>query len=137
MNQLNIPIPPAPILEQAVGYQNSRNARYLALWWEPCGDEAMVSDGLVTFTGLWPGYLAFVQHPTVHPHLVAYNLVSSEYPADFHLVIDLEERRPSFPTVRKQIACLQVNGISNLLTVPHLRRWTSLFPFLRRKLRIG
>ena len=48
MLQLNIPVPPAPLLEQAMGYQNYRNAHFLALWWEPCGDEVMVSDGLVT-----------------------------------------------------------------------------------------
>ena len=51
---LAIPVPPEPILEQAVGYRNDRNAHYLALWWEPCGDEAMVSDGFITFTGHWP-----------------------------------------------------------------------------------
>ena len=92
MTQLNIPVPPAPVLEQAVGYRNYRGARYLALWWEPCGDEAMVSDGLVTFTGLWPGYLAFVQHRAVHPQVSAYNLGSSEDPAEYRLFIDLEER---------------------------------------------
>lgn len=90
--QLKIPVPPAPVLEQAVGYRNYRGARYLALWWEPCGDEAMVSDGLVTFTGLWPGYLAFVQHRAVHPQVAAYNLGSSEDPAEYRLVIDLDER---------------------------------------------
>lgn len=90
--QLKIPVPPAPVLEQAVGYRNYRDARYLALWWEPCGDEAMVSDGLVTFTGLWPGYLAFVQHRAVHPQVAAYNLGSSEDPAEYRLFIDLEER---------------------------------------------
>lgn len=93
LTQLNIPVPPAPILEQAVGYRNYRNARFLALWWEPCGDEAMVSDGLVTFTGLWPGYLAYVQHRSVHFQLVAYNLGSSEDPAEYRLVIDLENRQ--------------------------------------------
>jgi hypothetical protein len=92
MTQLKIPVPPAPLLEQAVGYRNYRDAHYLALWWEPCGDEVMVSDGLVTFTGLWPGYLAYVQHRAVHPQLVAYNLGSSEDPAEYRLVIDLEER---------------------------------------------
>ena len=92
MTQLKIPVPPAPVLEQAVGYRNYRGAHYLALWWEPCGDEAMVSDGLVTFTGLWPGYLAYVQHRAVHPHVAAYNLGSSEDPAEYHLVIDVEER---------------------------------------------
>jgi hypothetical protein len=92
MTQLKIPVPPAPVLEQAVGYRNYRGVRYFALWWEPCGDEAMVSDGLVTFTGLWPGYLAFVQHRAVHPQVAAYNLGSSEDPAEYRLVIDLDER---------------------------------------------
>ena len=92
MTQLKIPVPPVPVLEQAVGYRNYRSARYLALWWEPCGDEAMVSDGLVTFTGLWPGYLAYVQHRAVHPQVAAYNLGSSEDPAEYRLVIDLNER---------------------------------------------
>jgi len=92
MTQLKIPVPPAPVLEQAVGYRNYRGARYLALLWEPCGDEAMVSDGLVTFTGLWPGYLAYVQHRAVHPQVAAYNLGSSEEPAEYRLVIDLDKR---------------------------------------------
>jgi hypothetical protein len=92
MTQLKIPVPPAPVLEQAVGYRNYRGARYLALWWEHCGDEAMVSDGLVTFTGLWPGYLAFVQHQAVHPQVAAYYLGSSEELAEYRLVIDLDER---------------------------------------------
>ena len=87
-----IPVPPAPLLEQAVGYRNTKNARYLALWWEPCGDEAMVSDGPMTFTGCWPGYLAYVQHPTVNPSLAIYNLGSSEEMASHRLVIDLIER---------------------------------------------
>jgi hypothetical protein len=88
-----IPVPPAPLLEQAVGYQNSKNARYLALWWEPCGDEAMVSDGMVSFTGHWPGYLAYVQHRHVFHHLAACPLGSSEEPARMKLIIDLRERK--------------------------------------------
>jgi len=93
MIQLKIPVPPAPLLEQAVGYRNYRGAHYLAFWWEPCGDEVMVSDGLVTFTGLWPGYLAYVRHKMVHPHLTDFNLGSSECPADYHLIIDLVDRQ--------------------------------------------
>jgi hypothetical protein len=81
------------MLERAVGYQNERRARYLALWWEPCGDEVMVSDGYVSFTGHWPGYLAFIQHRRVYPLLVGLNLGSSEESADYHLVIDLVERK--------------------------------------------
>lgn len=101
LTQLNIPVPHAPILEQAMGYRNYRNARFLALWWEPCGDEAMVSDGLVTFTGLWPGYLAYVQHRAVHSQLAGYNLGSSEDPAEYRLIFDLEERRAYIATCRE------------------------------------
>ena len=92
MTPLPISVPPVPLLERAVGYSNERHARFLALWWEPCGDEAMVSDGFVTFTGHWPGYLAFVQHPAVASHLAGYDLGSSEAPAIHRLLIDLQER---------------------------------------------
>ena len=90
---LPIPVPPAPMLERAVGYQNERNARYLALWWEPCGDEVMLADGYVSFTGHWPGYLAFIQNRKIYPQLIGLNLGSSEESADYHLVIDLLERK--------------------------------------------
>ena len=93
MTRLPIPVPLAPILERAVGYRNQREAHYLALWWEPCGDEVMVSDGYVTFTGHWPGYLAYVQHRLVAPALVNYNLGSSEDPATHRILIDLESRQ--------------------------------------------
>ena len=53
----------------------------------------MVSDGFVTFTGHWPGYLAFVHHKAVYPSLASYNLGSSDDPAEYHLVIDLQERK--------------------------------------------
>ncbi len=93
MARLCIPVPPASILERAVGYQNQKNARYLALWWEPCGDEVMVSDGMVSFTGHWPGYLAYVQHPLVAPVLANYNLGSSEDFATHRLMINLDTRQ--------------------------------------------
>ncbi|MDD5369322.1 MAG: hypothetical protein PHQ40_09560 [Anaerolineaceae bacterium] len=91
--QLEIPVPPAPILEQAMGYENIHNARYLSLWWEPAGDEAMVSDGFVTFTGHWAGYLAFIHHKLIYHHLAIYNLGSSDDPAEYRPVIDLQERK--------------------------------------------
>jgi hypothetical protein len=89
---LPIPVPPAPLLEQAVGYQQGEAARYLALWWEPCGDEVIVSDGYISFTGHWPGYLAYVQHRHIYPHLIGFNLGSSECEADCQLVIDRLDR---------------------------------------------
>jgi hypothetical protein len=53
----------------------------------------MVSDGFVTFTGHWPGYLAFVHHKFVYPTLASYNLGSSDDPAEYRLVVDLLERK--------------------------------------------
>ena len=94
MTRLCIPVPPAPILERAVGYQNQHNAHYLALWWEPCGDAVMVSNGVVSFTGHWPGYLTYIQHPLVAPALINYNLGSSEDFATHRLLIDLDTRQP-------------------------------------------
>jgi len=93
MTRLHIPVPPASILERAVGYQNQHNAHYLALWWEPCGDEVMVSDGIVSFTGHWPGYLTYVQHSLIAPALINYNLGSSEDFATHRLLIDLDTRQ--------------------------------------------
>lgn len=93
MTRLKIPVPPAPILEQAVGYRNVRDARFLALWWEPCGDEFMVSDGFETFTGNWRGYQAYVLHKAVISQLKAYNLGSSDDTAEYRLVIDLRDRK--------------------------------------------
>ncbi len=100
-----IPVPPSPVLEQAVGYENNKGARYLALWWEPGGDEAMVSDGYVTFTGHWPGYLAYIHHPSVYPYLVTYNLGSSDDLAEYRLVIDLQERQAFIARARRQSIC--------------------------------
>ena len=93
MTRLCIPVPPTPILERAVGYQNQHNAHFLALWWEPCGDEVMVSDGIVSFTGHWPGYLTYVQHSLIAPALINYNLGSSEGFATHRLLIDLDSRQ--------------------------------------------
>ena len=53
----------------------------------------MVSDGFVTFTGHWPGYLAYIQHRHVYHHLAACPLGSSEEPARMKLIIDLLERK--------------------------------------------
>ena len=95
MIPINIPVPPEPILERAVGYPDDVGARYLSLWWEPVGDEAMLSDGSVTTTTTanWMGYLAYIHHNAVYPHLASYNLGSSDDPARYHLLIDLVERK--------------------------------------------
>ncbi len=88
---LSIPVPPDPLLEQALGYNGQ--ARFFAAWWEPCGDEAMVSDGRTTATGEWQGFLAYVQHPIIYPTLYRVDLGSSETEAKAWLVIDRQERK--------------------------------------------
>ena len=88
---LSIPVPPDPLLEQALGYTGQ--ARFFATWWEPCGDEAMVSDGRTTATGEWQGFLAYVQHPIIYPALYRIDLGSSETEAKAWLVIDRLERK--------------------------------------------
>ncbi len=93
MIELKIPVPPARLLERAVGYTRDAGARYLALWWTALGDEVMVSDGFVTFTGNWQGYLAYVHYHTIYPTLRRFELGSSEEEARDRLVIDLLERK--------------------------------------------
>jgi hypothetical protein len=88
---LTIPVPPDPLLEQALGYTGQ--ARFMATWWEPCGDEAMVSDGQTTATGEWQGFLAYTQHPRIRPALFGFDLGSSETQAEAWLVIDRQERK--------------------------------------------
>jgi hypothetical protein len=46
------------LLKADEGYPDDAGARYLALWWKCSGDEAMLSDGSMTTTGNWEGYLA-------------------------------------------------------------------------------
>ena len=88
---VSIPVPPEPLLEQALGY--TRQARYFATWWQPEGDEAMVSDGILTATGQWTGYLAYVEHGQIYPKLAPYDLGSSDGPAAYWLVIDRQARQ--------------------------------------------
>jgi hypothetical protein len=78
-------------LEEALGY--ARGARYFATWWQPEGDEAMISDGFVTAMGQWIGFLAYVEHPRIDPELSHYELGASDCPAQFWLVIDREDRK--------------------------------------------
>lgn len=88
---LTIPVPPEPVLENALGYTGQ--AQFFTTWWEPCGDEAMVSDGRTSATGEWQGFLAYTQHPLIRPALFGFDLGSSESEAEFWLVIDRQERK--------------------------------------------
>lgn len=118
---LQIPVP--PMLEDALGYDGE--ARWVAFYWSPAGDEAMFDDGRASGDGDWWGWLAYVDHPAVDAHLwqkcprcdgegttntdpcdvcdgaglLPLNLGSSDFEADQWLVIDRQERRAYAATV--------------------------------------
>lgn len=89
MNFLNVHVPEE--LEAAVGYKGQ--ARYFAMYWTPAGDEAMIDDGEVSFDGNWHGYLAFIEHPYIRPHLFRARLGNSDEEALQMIIIDRYERR--------------------------------------------
>ncbi len=76
--------------EDALGYP--RGFRWVAFFWEPCGDEAMFDDGYCSADGNWWGFLQFTRHPSVRPWLDGYNLGPSEDEATHWLLCDLESR---------------------------------------------
>lgn len=85
-------LPPAPVVERAIGYRPSKSKRFIALFWTPSGDEARLNDGRVEVDAYWPGYLALTDHPRIYPEIRDYNLGSSEEIADTWLVLDRKER---------------------------------------------
>src|SRR6266568_8084376 len=87
LTPLKAPVP--PMLEKAIGYHGE--ARFVSFHWTPEGDEADYDDGQRAGTGEWQGYLAYVQHPTVHPLLTHYNLGSSDSEAKHSLILDRQE----------------------------------------------
>jgi hypothetical protein len=90
MNIIPINVPFPPMLARALGYEG--NARYLAAWWEPGGDEVWITDGRIGETGQWSAFLAFTDHIRVSPLLSGYNLGSSEVEAEYVLLVDQTEK---------------------------------------------
>jgi len=85
-----LPAPVPPMLGKAIGYNGE--ARFVSFHWTPGGDEADYDDGQRAGTGEWEGYLMFVGHPTVYPHLTQYNLGDSDSEAQHALILDRQER---------------------------------------------
>jgi hypothetical protein len=92
MTPLDIPVPPQ--IEAAVGLPDTP-ARYFAVYWSPCGDEANYDDGRNSGTGNWTGYLAYTRHPAVAFALAPYNLGSSDQEAEHWLLFDRRNRKAS------------------------------------------
>jgi hypothetical protein len=76
--------------ENALGY--FRSFRWVAFYWEPCGDEAIYDDGYCSTDCNWGGFLAFTKHPKLSYWLSGYDLGSSDGEAKHWLLCDLESR---------------------------------------------
>lgn len=84
------PLSLSPGFLDAFGYAYSR--RFVALYWEPCGDEACYSDGVSSTCGCCDNfmYLNLVRQPELRLCLYAngFNLGSSDEPATAWLLAD-------------------------------------------------
>lgn len=85
-----IPIKLPWSFEDALGYP--RAFRWVAFFWEPCGDEAIFDDGYCSTDGNPWGFLRFISHPNVKPLLSGFHLGSSDSEAIHWLLCDLEGR---------------------------------------------
>ena len=75
-----------PQLVELSGYVGA--SRLIALWWSPCGDELMGSDGTLTATGSWRGWLCFCDHALVRLFLEPYRLGDSDDDGEHRLLVD-------------------------------------------------
>ena len=88
MRQIPVKLPPS--FEAAIGY--ARGQRWVAFFWEPCGDEAMFDDGYCSADGNWFAFLELIRHPAVKPWVADYDFGSSDSEAKHWLLCDLETR---------------------------------------------
>ena len=76
----------------ALGYEG--DARYVAIYWEQCGDEASWADGRAAYCGaFWPAYQALMRANLPAGHAVNWLLGGSDLAATFWLVIDRQTQR--------------------------------------------
>lgn len=83
---LDVPVPPG--LARVFGYRE--RARFVSFHWEPSGDDVFFDDGRRSGTGDGRGFLAYVRHRHVAPHLEPYDLGGCDREADHVFVIDQE-----------------------------------------------
>jgi hypothetical protein len=92
MIPLPIPVPPADLLEPAIGWSGG-DARWLSICWTCCGDCPWMEDGRSSMTGHAWGLLAWWRHPSVAPVLRDLDLGSSERDGSQRLLLAVEQRR--------------------------------------------
>ena len=83
---MRLPLPCPPQLVELSGYTGG--ARLIALSWSPFGDEPMISDGSLTETGRWCGWVCFSGHPLAHLFLEPYRLGDSDDEGEHRLLVD-------------------------------------------------
>lgn len=101
--------------EDALGYP--KGFRWVAFFWEPCGDEVMYDDGYCSGDGNWYGFLQFIRHPSVAPWLAGCDLGSSEDEATHWLLCDLQGR-DIFVGERAEVNAFLTNEVKKY--VPHV-----------------
>jgi hypothetical protein len=79
-----VPVPPD--LAKTFGYEG--DARYVAFYWSPAGDEVMYDDGRSSGTGEWHAFAVYRDHRNVAPELRTCNLGHSDGEADQWLIVD-------------------------------------------------
>jgi len=118
LTYLKVPVPPN--LEEALGYDGQ--ARYVAFYWEPVGDEAMFDDGRINAEADWRALLLYLSHPATQPLFalpcwecqgkgttnqlendpcptcdgagaIPFSIGNSEEEADYWLILDRKERK--------------------------------------------
>jgi hypothetical protein len=109
---LAVPVPPG--LAEVFGYRYG--ARLVSFHWEPSGDDVWFDDGRHSGTGGGWGFLAYLRHRHVAPHLEPYNLGGSDMEADHALVIDRQQDLAGIIPVAAARAFLQ----NQLPPLPHL-----------------
>lgn len=87
-HQRTVSVPVFPWFVEAFGYRG--NARFVAFYWVPAGDEVTYDDGTRSGTGDPWAFLAYRRHRAVQPELSRYNLGSSDCEADDWLIFDTE-----------------------------------------------
>lgn len=86
---LDLPVPPH--LAETFGYEAATPdvPRFIACHLGPGVPviNVVIADGLNQTLGYWEGFLGFVDHPAIAPHLAPYHLGSTEYAATHALVV--------------------------------------------------
>lgn len=85
-----VDVPCPPMLVAALGYEGP--LRYVAFWRSPAGDVLRFTDGETQGEGALSSWMAFMNHDSVWPELIAYHFGSGETHPTHWLLIDRDER---------------------------------------------